>query len=120
MSVGDSGVQKNLLTRAEDFPLEGEHKDWVRDVAWAPNCGLPIETLASCSEDKTVCIYTQTAMGRGDWDCVKLAPFQSPVWSVSWSITGNVLAVASGDHEVSLWKKGMDMQWKKVSQDALQ
>ena len=25
------------------------HSDWVRDVAWAPNCGLPDSILASCS-----------------------------------------------------------------------
>jgi len=29
--------------------LEG-HTDWVRDVAWAPNFGLPQHYLASCSQ----------------------------------------------------------------------
>ena len=26
------------------------HSDWVRDVAWAPNMGMPCNTVASCSE----------------------------------------------------------------------
>ena len=25
------------------------HSDWVRDVAWAPNVGIPVSTIASCS-----------------------------------------------------------------------
>lgn len=29
--------------------LEG-HTDWVRDVAWSPNVGLPYSTIASCSQ----------------------------------------------------------------------
>ena len=30
--------------------LEQVHTDWVRDVAWAPNIGLPSSTIASCSQ----------------------------------------------------------------------
>ena len=26
------------------------HSDWVRDVAWAPNLGLPLNTIASASQ----------------------------------------------------------------------
>lgn len=26
------------------------HSDWVRDVAWAPNLGLPLNTIASGSQ----------------------------------------------------------------------
>jgi protein transport protein SEC13 len=33
----------------EEETLEG-HTDWVRDVAWAPNFGLPQNYLASCSQ----------------------------------------------------------------------
>lgn len=35
-----------------EFILEG-HSDWVRDVSFAPNIGLPGETLASCSQVST-------------------------------------------------------------------
>ena len=33
----------------EEEKLEA-HSDWVRDVAWAPNVGLPISTIATCSQ----------------------------------------------------------------------
>lgn len=33
----------------EEEKLEA-HSDWVRDVAWAPNIGLPMSTIASCSQ----------------------------------------------------------------------
>lgn len=34
------------------------HDGWVRDVAWAPNLGLPKSTIASASEDGEVVIWT--------------------------------------------------------------
>ena len=27
-----------------------QHSDWVRDVAWAPNIGIPSDVIASCSQ----------------------------------------------------------------------
>ena len=37
----------------EEEHLPG-HTDWVRDVAWAPNLGLPKNTIASCGQDGQV------------------------------------------------------------------
>lgn len=31
-----------------------EHSDWVLDVAWAPNMGLPKNTIASAGQDGKV------------------------------------------------------------------
>ena len=72
--------------------LRGGHSDWVRDVAWAPAGGMPHNTIASCSEDGFVVIWTQSAP-RGEWVPYKLPKFDAPLWRLSWSITGNVLAV---------------------------
>ncbi|CAE8695002.1 unnamed protein product, partial [Polarella glacialis] len=41
------------------FPA-GEHGDWIRDVAWRPNVGMPTNTVASCSEDGSIVIWMQT------------------------------------------------------------
>lgn len=38
---------------AEEEALPG-HTDWVRDVAWSPNLGLPRSTLASAGQDGQV------------------------------------------------------------------
>lgn len=93
------------------------HTDWVRDVAWAPASGTPCNVVASCSEvcalptlattarhcalthgcvgapslqDRTVIIWKQDG---GEWKATKLPQFAAPVWRVSWSVTGNMLAV---------------------------
>eukprot|EP01111_Echinosteliopsis_oligospora_P000479 TRINITY_DN10526_c0_g1_i1.p1 TRINITY_DN10526_c0_g1~~TRINITY_DN10526_c0_g1_i1.p1 ORF type:complete len:309 (+),score=75.44 TRINITY_DN10526_c0_g1_i1:157-1083(+) len=95
--------------------LEGDHKEWVRDVCWAPNIGLPTNIIASCSQDSTVIIWTQEDV-KSTWVPRTLPKFTDAVWRVSWSVTGNILAVASGDNKVSLWKEGVDGEWKKIEQ----
>ena len=90
------------------------HRDWVRDVAWAPGSGLSVNTLASASDDGTVVIWRQQA-GGGDWAAEALPPFPAPVWRVSWSTTGNLLAVSCGDNSVTLWKESLSGHFQQVS-----
>jgi len=94
--------------------LEG-HNDWVRDVAWAPGIGLPTNTIASCSQDQTVIIWTQSEDGT-NWSKYLLPKFPDVVWRVSWSIAGNILAVSTGDQNVTLWKESLNGEWKLISQ----
>lgn len=37
----------------EEQTLHG-HKDWVRDAVWAPNLGMPLNTIASAGQDGQV------------------------------------------------------------------
>uniref|UniRef100_A0A0D6R9Q3 Uncharacterized protein n=1 Tax=Araucaria cunninghamii TaxID=56994 RepID=A0A0D6R9Q3_ARACU len=96
------------------FPPLQMHADWVRDVAWAPNLGLPKSTIASCSQDGTVVIWTQGKEGD-KWEGRVLHDFKTPVWRVSWSLTGNILAVADGNNNVTLWKEAVDGEWTQVT-----
>ena len=97
------------------------HVDWVRDVAWCPST-LPVNTIASAGEDKQVYIYTQDPESK-QWSApLRLGSgFDAPVWRVSWSVAGGVLAVSSGDHAVSLWKEELKpdadggTQWVRIS-----
>jgi protein transport protein SEC13 len=90
------------------------HSDWVRDVAWAPSL-LPNQNMvASCSEDKSVLIWKQDGR-EGEWKATLLHKFDAPVWRVSWSVTGHLLAVSSGDSDVTLWKAGLDGSWAQVA-----
>jgi len=91
------------------------HTDWVRDVAWAPNIGLPSSTIASCSQDGTVVVWTQE-WNSTTWVKKVLPKFPDVVWRVSWSVTGNILAVSGGDNKVTLWKESLDNEWKCISQ----
>ena len=88
--------------------------DWVRDVAWAPHSAMPYNIIASCSEDRSVFIWRQKERDS-DWHKSLLKTFDAPVWRVSWSTTGNILAVSSGDHKVSLWKQSVDESWIQIS-----
>ncbi|KAL7424587.1 GTPase-activating protein S13 [Cryptotrichosporon argae] len=108
-------------TWVQDEEIRG-HTDWVRDVAWAPNIGLPGTHLASASQDRTVLIHSRSQPGAA-WTSTPLLPnapasqdvhFPDAVWRVSWSIAGNILAVSCGDGKVSLWKEGAK-GWECVS-----
>ncbi|KAI0223312.1 GTPase-activating protein S13 [Massospora cicadina] len=102
--------------REEDETLDG-HADWVRDVAWAPSIGMPKSYLASCSQDKTVLIWTQEASGAA-WNKKSLKPdrFADAVWRLSWSPAGNILAVSCGNNTVSLWKEDLQGEWECISE----
>lgn len=98
----------------EDQKLEA-HSDWVRDVAWAPSIGLPTSTIASCSQDGRVYIWTCDDPTSNSWTPKLLHKFNDVVWHVSWSITANILAVSGGDNKVTLWKESVDGQWALIS-----
>lgn len=91
---------------------DNKHSDWVRDVAWAPSLGLLSNTIASCSEDKTVVIWSEE---NGVWRKSKVLDFPHKIWRCSWSPMGNILAVSQGDNKVSLWKETIDGEWKNLS-----
>lgn len=93
--------------------LEG-HTDWVRDAAWAPNLGLPMNTIASCGQDGKVLVWVQSAPGA-PWESTLVKDFGVPVWKVSWSVTGNILAVSDGNNQVSLWKENLDSSWTQIT-----
>lgn len=44
--------------------------------------------------------------------------FPDVVWRVSWSLSGNILAVSSGDGKVSMWKENLKGTWECVSEMA--
>ncbi|KZV06830.1 hypothetical protein F511_45689 [Dorcoceras hygrometricum] len=104
---------ENGTWRLDCFPALSMHNDWVRDVSWAPNLGLPKSTIASASQDGKVIIWT--SLKEGDqWNGKVLKDFKTPVWRVSWSLTGNILAVADGENNVTLWK-ALDGEWQQVT-----
>lgn len=112
------------------------HSDWVRDVSWAPSI-LSKSYIASASQDKTVRIWTTSVANptagkstsplrtpsqlvmltkfknTADWTSTTL-PFDAVAWRCSWSLSGNVLAVSTGDNKVSLWKERLAGGWEKI------
>ncbi|KAI9844219.1 MAG: GTPase-activating protein S13 [Sclerophora amabilis] len=105
----------------KDIHVLPGHSDWVRDVSWSPTL-LSKSYIASASQDKTVRIWTSdpntgaaasSAPSSGEWKSTILH-FDAVVWRVSWSLSGNVLAVSGGDNKVSLWKESLKGGWECV------
>ncbi|OCL01285.1 Sec13 protein-like protein [Glonium stellatum] len=88
------------------------HNDWVRDVAWSPTV-LSKAYIASASQDKTVRIWTSSNPDLREWKSITLN-VDAVAWRVSWSLSGNVLAVSTGDNRVSLWKERLSGGWECV------
>ncbi|KAI0696968.1 protein transporter SEC13 [Cerioporus squamosus] len=126
------GFRDDTQAWVEEDVLDG-HADWVRDVAWAPNIGLPRSYIATASQDKTVLIWTKDSL-TAPWVKTALDPssasvsptqaggaaapagkFPDVVWRVSWSLAGNILAVSCGDGKVTLWKENLKGVWECVS-----
>ncbi len=75
---------------------------------------MPYNIIATCSEDRNVIIWKQTKPNE-KWTTTVMKTFDAPVWRLSWSVTGNVLAVSTGDHKVSLWKQSVDEKWIHIA-----
>jgi len=92
------------------------HTGWVRDVAWSPSLLGGKSYIASASQDRSVRIWTSSDAGAsaGSWTC-KTLTFECLVWRVSWSLSGNVLAVSGADNRVTLWKERVrDGGWEVI------
>ena len=97
----------------EEHVLRG-HDDWVRDACWSVNMGLPMNTVGTCGQDGKVLIWTQNEPG-GVWNKTLLNDFGAPVWRLSWSVMGNVLAVSDANNAVTVWKESVDGKWDQIS-----
>lgn len=97
--------------------LPSGHADWVRDVAWSPTL-LSKTYIASASQDKTVRIWTSTnPSDMNSWQLAKVLEFGDQIcWRVSWSLSGNILAVSSGDGRVTLWRENLRGEWDCIKE----
>jgi protein transport protein SEC13 len=96
--------------------LPNGHSDWVRDVAWSPTL-LTKSYIASASQDKTVRIWTSVNPAEpSTWTLSKTLSFDAVLWRVSWSLSGNILAVSGGDNKVTLWKEDLKGEWNQVKE----
>ncbi|XP_024022502.1 protein transport protein SEC13 homolog B [Morus notabilis] len=105
----DNGVWKMDSLKALQM-----HNGWIRDVAWAPNLGSLKSMIASASEDGKVVVWSLPKGGSGQWEGKVLGDFKTSVWKVSWSLTGDVLAVADGNKKVTLLKEAASGEWQQV------
>jgi protein transport protein SEC13 len=61
-------------------------------------------------------VIAWTEQADGTWASKLVHNFNVPVWRVSWSVAGNILAVSDANNAVSLWKETLDGVWQQVVQ----
>lgn len=93
--------------------LVGSHDDWVRDVSWCDSIGLSQNMIATCSEDRTCKVWKFD--GKAQWVERKIS-FQVPLWKVSWSQIGNLLAISGADNKVHVMSEEPNGEWKEIQQ----
>jgi protein transport protein SEC13 len=92
------------------------HGAWVRDCAWAPTTPPQAQTIATASDDMTVGVWREDAR-TGQWQQVAALPFAAKPWRVSWSVMGDILAVATeGGGAATTWKESASGQWVPVEE----
>lgn len=93
-----------------------KHTSKVNDVQWSPFEGVPRNVIASASQDGVVYIWTQDILISDEWNYFKIDFAENEIiWRVSWSPEGNILAISSGDGNVTLWKECLDNNWKNIT-----
>lgn len=90
--------------------LETGHLDMVHDA----QLDYYGKRLATCSSDRTVKVFDLS--GEQRTLIADLRGHEGPIWQVSWAHPryGSLLASASFDHRVIIWKEGSDGQWVQV------
>jgi protein transport protein SEC13 len=85
------------------------HTDWVRDVAFSPDSSSTFVVVASCGQDKKVCIARKQRSSilekEGEWE-FSVTEFKEPIWRLSWSPCGTMLLATTGDSEVFVLTEG--------------
>mmetsp|Transcript_20204 Transcript_20204/g.44930 ORF Transcript_20204/g.44930 Transcript_20204/m.44930 type:complete len:231 (+) Transcript_20204:339-1031(+) len=97
----------------EEDIFKSAHQAWVRDVAWRPCLGIPSIAWASCGDDNSVALYEQESTGQA-WQLMARLQFDGPVWRISWSSTGAMLACTSPDGAVRVYAESGPRRWVVV------
>jgi protein transport protein SEC13 len=72
--------------------------------------------MFSSIKDRRVIIWTNSDVSSSStWTPKILQTFDDVVWHLSWSVSGNMLAVSGGDNKISLWKENLEGQWTCIS-----
>ena len=103
------------MNKFDQMTVLKHHTGWVRDVAWCNNIGLSCDMIASCSEDGQAVVWKSKKEGGWNTEPKTLVKGAIPVWKVSWSPVGNLMAISMGDNTVNVMKEIQGGEWEIVS-----
>merc|ERR1712029_947277 len=101
--------QSSLMTL---LPTSGTTR---RCLTLTPSVAMLSAGLPSTPQDRRVVIWSKESDASTQWIQKELHSFEDVVWHVSWSVSGQFLAVSGGDNKVSLWKETLEGQWVCIS-----
>ncbi|KAL4510107.1 hypothetical protein ABPG72_010300 [Tetrahymena utriculariae] len=124
LKVWSISIENDKLNCKKIIELKDIHQDWIRDVAWCPAIGNSYDLIASCSEDSKVVLWklypNQTEDGYDKVESIILkGNFEGPIWRLSWSLTGNMLAVSAAtqnnDNQVVVYQENDRGEWEIIN-----
>uniref|UniRef100_A0A6A7GD02 Nuclear pore complex component n=1 Tax=Hirondellea gigas TaxID=1518452 RepID=A0A6A7GD02_9CRUS len=105
----------NDYKRWQSVCLLDGHTEDIYDVVWAPKMGRKYHLIATGCKDGIVRIFKISSKGEFTVNLVaELNQHQSPVWRVSWNVTGTILASSGSDGTVRLWKADSEDNWRQI------
>jgi cytosolic iron-sulfur protein assembly protein CIAO1 len=112
---GEDDEEEEMQDWEFNLVLEG-HDAEIKSVAYSPSG----QYLATCSRDKSVWIWEEIgADGEDEWETIAvLQDHDGDVKSVSWcpdNRNGELLASASYDDTVRLWREDSEGEWECVA-----
>lgn len=87
-----------------------------REVAWAPNVGLPFTYIAAGAEEGFAVVWSQDRASGEEWQCTVLPQHDGSVTKLSWSQAGTFLLVSYADGTAVMWKEVATSKWEIVSE----
>lgn len=104
------GGQEREARTAAGCPL------WTQELS---SSGMHIQRVSNqlhyrgCTpQDGTVVAWSEKP--DGSWARTLVHDFGAPVWRVSWSVTGGLLAASDAKNNVTIWKETLDHQWQQI------
>lgn len=95
-------MNKTKSTKFEVHQKLQKHEDKVWCLSWHPIDDI----LASCGSDKNICIWNfNEETNNYMLKAILEEGHSKTIRSISWDYTGNLLASASFDGTINIWKK---------------
>ncbi|KAK6644173.1 cytosolic iron-sulfur protein assembly [Polyplax serrata] len=89
------------MGKLEQIQCLKAHDGRVWNVAWHPQGNY----LASCGEDKTICIWAKDNFGKWQNKTKLTEGHSRTIREINWSPCGNYIASASFDSTIGIWDK---------------
>eukprot|EP01035_Chromulina_nebulosa_P034084 gene34084-45694_t len=112
LTFSDSGMNEECM-------LGELHGNPVHDIAWAPSMGRSYHLIATASREPFIRIHKLKKKDDGALEYISPSqvietPNKSNVCRVAWNSTGTMLATASEDETLYLWRKNFSGAWVNI------